>query len=487
MTEKLSTLEIGAAYVRVSTDDQTELSPDAQIRVIKDAAQADGYYIPEDFVFIERRGISGRKAENRPEFQRMISIAKAEHPAPFKRLYVWKFSRFARNQEESTFYKGILRKKCGVEIKSVSEPIAEGMFGRLIETIIEWFDEYYSINLSGEVLRGMTEKALRNGYQAAPSMGYQAVGNGRPFIIDPDRMKIVELIHTSYHKGQDMTSIARELNRLGYLTQRGKAFERRTIFRILTNQFYVGTVMWNNISFKGAHQLSPAIVEVFDDNQERIKKEYQIRSRREASACRHWLSGVLRCSVCNSTLAYSRSNNPKKRSDIFQCWKYLKGVHPGSNSVSVKKAEQAVIQSLREVLTTGEIDYEYIPDPGEESINQEALLKEALERVAVKERRIRDAYENGIDTIEEYRENKKRLQTERNQLTEELEGLQSLSGPDSQDGGKARLLERIQTIYQTLSDPDVDFETKGAAIRRVIKYIVYDRSTKTFRFYYYLS
>ena len=146
-----------------------------------------------------------------------------------------------------------------------------------------------------------------------------------------------------------------------------------------------------------------------------------------------------------------------------------------------------MIQSLREVLTTGEIDYEYIPDPGEESINQEALLKEALERVAVKERRIRDAYENGIDTIEEYRENKKRLQTERNQLTEELEGLQSLSDPDSQGGGKARLLERIQTIYQTLSDPDVDFETKGAAIRRVIKYIVYDRSTKTFRFYYYLS
>ena len=36
-------LEIGAAYVRVSTDDQTELSPDAQIRVIMDAAKADGF------------------------------------------------------------------------------------------------------------------------------------------------------------------------------------------------------------------------------------------------------------------------------------------------------------------------------------------------------------------------------------------------------------------------------------------------------------
>lgn len=114
----------------------------------------------------------------------MIAFAKSQRPAPFKRLYLWKFSRFARNQEESTFYKGILRKKCGVEIKSVSEPIMEGMFGRLIETIIEWFDEYYSINLSGEVIRGMTEKALREGYQSTPCLGYRAVGEGKPFIVD---------------------------------------------------------------------------------------------------------------------------------------------------------------------------------------------------------------------------------------------------------------------------------------------------------------
>ena len=87
----MSNLEIGAAYVRVSTDEQTELSPDAQVRVILDAAKADGFLIPEDFIFVEKRGISGRKADNRPEFQRMIALAKSQEPAPFKRLYVWKF------------------------------------------------------------------------------------------------------------------------------------------------------------------------------------------------------------------------------------------------------------------------------------------------------------------------------------------------------------------------------------------------------------
>ena len=100
---QIRSLEIGGAYVRVSTDDQTELSPDAQVRVILDAAKADGYLIPEEFIFVEKKGISGRKADNRPEFQRMIALAKYQSPSPFKRLYVWKFSRFARNQEESVF------------------------------------------------------------------------------------------------------------------------------------------------------------------------------------------------------------------------------------------------------------------------------------------------------------------------------------------------------------------------------------------------
>ena len=142
MKQETITAAVGAAYIRVSTDEQTELSPTAQLRMIQKAAMNDGFSIPEKFIFIEKRGISGRHAENRPEFLRMIALAKSARPAPFSRLYLWKFSRFARNQEESIFYKGILRKKCGVEIKSISEPIMEGMFGRLIETIIEWSDEY---------------------------------------------------------------------------------------------------------------------------------------------------------------------------------------------------------------------------------------------------------------------------------------------------------------------------------------------------------
>lgn len=475
-------LEIGAAYIRVSTDDQTELSPDAQLRVILEAAKADGFVIPREFVFIEEKGISGRKAQNRPQFQRMIAVAKSQQPSPFKRLYLWKFSRFARNQEESVFYKSILRKKCDVDIKSVSEPVMEGMFGRLIESIIEWFDEYYSVNLSGEVIRGMTEKALRGGYQSSPCTGYRSAGEGKPFVIDPDSYPIVEYIHIAYHNGLDMTNIARECNRRGWRTRRGNIFERRTVQRILSNRFYIGEVTWNGIIFQGTHEVRQSVLDVFEDNQKRMEQEYRPSRRRDVSACRHWLSGLLVCGTCGASLAMSRTNNPKRRSDTFQCWKYLKGIHPDSNSISVLKAEKAVLDSFRQILDTGELEYEYIPRQDEAAAGEAQLIKTALDRVQTKKKRIRDAYEGGIDSLEEYKANKQRLAAEEEELQNSLSRLEAATPPTPD---KNEILGRIRNVYQILSDPDMDYETKGSAIRSVVRQIVWDRPTLTLNMFYY--
>ncbi|MCI8951253.1 MAG: recombinase family protein [Lachnospiraceae bacterium] len=482
----MQNLEIGAAYVRVSTDDQTELSPDAQVRVIMDAAKADGYLIPEEFTFIEKKGISGRKANNRPEFQRMIALAKSQDPSPFKRLYLWKFSRFARNQEESVFYKSILRKKCGVDIKSVSEPIMDGMFGRLIESIIEWFDEYYSINLSGEVLRGMTEKALRNGYQSVPPLGYQAVGEGKPFAIDPERIGMAEFIFTAYHDGTDMTAIAREMNRRGWQTKRGNPFERRTVARILSNRFYIGEVTWNGITFQGTHPIQKSIMDVFDKNQQRISKETHFIHKRQVSSCKHWLSGMLTCYICGATLSVTRSNDPKKRPDYFQCWKYAKGFHTGSCSISVKKAERSVLESLQRVLDTGEVDFEYIPKVNKMVVSECALLEAALSKTAIKEQRVREAYENGVDSLDEYKSNKARLLAEREHLQQELRKLNAQEPDIPPALQKEQLMVNIRSVYNLIQDSDIDYETKGNSLRSIVKSITFNRETDMLNFHYFI-
>ncbi len=86
----------------------------------------------------------------------MIALAKEKKDHP-DYILAWKFSRFARNQERKHCLQ-IAPQKNNVQVVSISEPLPDGPFAPLIERIIEWMDEYYSIRLSGEVKRGMKEK-----------------------------------------------------------------------------------------------------------------------------------------------------------------------------------------------------------------------------------------------------------------------------------------------------------------------------------------
>ena len=447
----MNTMKTGALYIRVSTADQTELSPDAQKRLLLDYAKKNNIVISNDFVYME--SVSGRHAQKRPEVQKMIATAKhASHPIDV--ILVWKYSRFARNQEESIVYKSML-KKDGVEVISVSEPLIDGPFGTLIERIIEWMDEYYSIRLSGEVLRGMKEKALKNGYQSTPCLGYDAVGNGQPFIINEEEYRIIDYIMDQYdHYNVDATAIARKCNDLGYRTKRGNPFERRNIDFILRNPFYTGTVVWNGTEFEGAHEARLS-KERYEERIRLMNARKRPAKHRNVSACKHWLSGLLKCSICGSTLSYTGN----QACPYFQCWKYAKGFHKVSVSISVKKAETAVIEYLEKILNGEDFTYTYKGDKiSSTDTTQLDSLKHELERIEVKEQRVRDAYENEIDTLEEYKENRRRLNAQREYLIKEISSLEK-DFQNTEPPAKKDVMEEIRNVYEILRDRKNDHET----------------------------
>ena len=234
-------LRIGAAYIRVSDERQDEYSPDSQLKKIREYAAREGYMIPDKYVFYDD-GISGRSAKKRDDFNRMISIAK-EKTHPFDIIYVWKFSRFARNQEEAIVFKSMLAKH-KVNVVSVSEPIPEGPFGSLQERLIEWMDEFYSINLSGEVIRGMTEKASRGEPTCAPPFGY-IMRDGKYY---PDeesgKANVVREVFTLYASGVRQREIALILADKGIRTRYGKKPENRWVDYMLHNACYIGKIRW---------------------------------------------------------------------------------------------------------------------------------------------------------------------------------------------------------------------------------------------------
>ena len=232
-------MKTAAAYLRVSTEKQDEYSLDSQLKLIQEYAKQRDIIVPQEYVFVED-GISGRKADKRPSFQRMIGHAKA---GEFEMILVWKFSRFARNQEESILYKSMLSRS-GVEVVSISETLDNSPFSSLIERIIEWMDEFYSIRLSGEVKRGMDEKLRRGEVVAGPSFGYSMKDKN---YVPNENAEIVRRVYRDYLAGKGYTEICRELNAEGITSQRGNRVNNRYVKYMLRNPVYIGKIRYSII------------------------------------------------------------------------------------------------------------------------------------------------------------------------------------------------------------------------------------------------
>lgn len=92
-------------YARYSSDNQREESIEGQLRECMAFAERKGYTVIKSYA---DRAISGKRADNRPEFQQMITdSARGE----FDVVIVWKIDRFRRDKYDSVIYKSKLNKK----------------------------------------------------------------------------------------------------------------------------------------------------------------------------------------------------------------------------------------------------------------------------------------------------------------------------------------------------------------------------------------
>ncbi len=488
-------MKSGALYIRVSTDKQEELSPDAQKRLLLDYAEKNSILVSSDNIYIEN-GISGKKADKRPQFQRMIGLAKSkEHPIDV--ILVWKYSRFARNQEESIVYKSLLKKN-NVDVISVSEPLIDGPFGSLIERIIEWMDEYYSIRLSGEVTRGMTENALRGKYQARPPLGYKLEHKGAiPVIVDEEAAIIRDIFDKYVNQHMSTYSICTYLNENGFKTSHNKNFEKRSIEYILQNPTYIGYIRWNRtcnetneikdksewIIRKGEHE--PIISEeTFNKAKERFESEYHPRGSHPTASQKHWLSGVLKCSACGRSLSANSVLDKRynRRYWNFNCYGYNKAKCSVANHISEKLIVPTILEGLQRFVDDDTATFSIRVN---KPIDESNKIKLSLDKLNKKEERIKAAYINGIDTIDEYKKNKSILITEKEKLLHKLADL-NRSNADTKDL-KDTMNTRVKKICDIIKNDNVDYIAKGEAIKSIVEKIIVDRANDSIDIFLYYS
>lgn len=473
------TLITGAAYIRVSTDDQLEFSPDSQLKQIQDYARSHGIILTAENIFMEEDGRSGRKAAKRPEFQRMVGMAK-QQPKPFDVILVWKFSRFARNQEESIVYKSMLRSKCGIDVISVSEPVIDGPFGSLIERIIEWMDEYYSIRLSGEVLRGMAEKHSRGGVVSTPPFGY-IMGDG-VFVPDPERAPIVQNIFDWFvNEKMGYRNISTRINDLGVLTKRGGKIDMRIVRYILHNPVYIGKTRWSEgrkgwkvnsndqIIVDAAHDpiISP---ELWDAAQQRCNEISQMYAKNTYQVQNPlMLQGLVKCSNCGKTLTRSNTH-------YMQCVGYAHGKCQISHSIRLDFINEMVLSGLEEAFKTSNLTI--IPRKVETSDTDQKLLQDQIKREKQKLERIKAAYEDGIDTLEEYKAKKERLLISIASLEEKKE-----QRPSSID--TTHFIKTHADLLKELRNPEKSDEEKNEILRSFVDHIIFNRTTSVIQIFCY--
>lgn len=489
-----NTLKTAFGYIRVSTHMQEELSPEAQKHEIQKWAADHDILITSWF---QDSGISGKFANKRFDFLKMIALAQEEHP---DYILTWKFSRFSRNQEESIFYKSLLRKN-NVQVISVSEPLPDGMFSSFIERNIEWMDEYYSIRLSGEVRRGMLAKAKQGGYQSYPPFGYcRKNGNPVPVIFEPEAA-IYREIKDCCLKGINPTMIARLMNDKGYRTHRGNRFEARTIIYILRNPFYAGKIRWNRAVHGKYYENDEEDIIIADGSHEplcneeewqqitKIMQKYAPGSlgKREHAMSKlpHYLSGGLfRCYICGATMGYTNGKQAKRKKSYpsFNCWRYLKGHHRDSSYIAAKRCEDALIESLQQFVDAGNADFTFTVSDTGHTIEQDIkTCHEEIRKLNLRESRAKDAYLDGIDTKEEYKENRRLIQERLEQLNQKI---QLLTSSDAKQQTKKEVHVNIVDLINKLQDTNISVLDKHTALKAILEKIEYNRETDEFLFFY---
>jgi len=142
----------------------------------------------------------------------------------------------------------------------------------------------------------------------------------------------------------------------------------------------------------------------------------------------------------------------------------------------VKKAMRLIIEAMQNAVDNMSFNIE--PVSSKKGKSSAPDVEKLIAKEKRKLERILQAYENGIDTIEEYAEKKKRVMA----TISELEAREKVS---DQDIDLKQFALKVQSVIDLLSEQKVSEKAKNEALRSVLSKIVFDRPNNKFILYFY--
>ena len=315
-------------YLRVSSIGQVNTDRDGEgfsIAAQKDACIRKAEQLGTDVleIYIDA-GESARKAD-RPKLQEMLERLRDQRDADF--VIVHKVDRLARNRGDDVEITLAIR-QAGAQLISVTENIDETPSGMLLHGIMSSIAEFYSQNLSTEIIKGTSKKVQRGGYPGMAPLGYRNAqdfsgGNELRWIeVDPERAPHITWAFDAYATGDySLSQLAEALDERG-LRSRGTPKRREhplsktDLQRLLRNPFYIGRFTWGRVEYQGTHDLLTTI-ETFAAVQAQLTAKNLAGERTQSHE--HYLKGTISCGRCGSRMIFSRNKGHGGVYDYFVC------------------------------------------------------------------------------------------------------------------------------------------------------------------------
>ena len=458
-----------ACYTRFSTDKQTPISTEDQIRKCREFAEAKGWTVLEHHLYADE-AVSGAGAD-RDGLKRLLAAAKSL-PRPFDVVLVDDTSRLSRNVGDAARIReqlGFL----GVRIIAVSQGIdSQDEQSEVLFDVHALVDTLYIKELGKKTHRGLEGLALRGFHTGGNCYGYRnvRVEGGVKLEVNESEAAIVRRIFEMAACGSSLKKIAKTLNRERISPPRPRAKKENAtwcptaIHAMLRREMYAGRVVWNRSRFVKSPGTNKRICrprprsewrlierpelrivssELWERVQARLAWTKTIYGQHKRSgllnrtaSSPYLLSGIVKCAVCGGNLVITSGRSRRGHRRYGCSHHFYRGTC--ANGVQIRK------DWLEEKLLAG---------------LQHAVLQPEAVKYAVEEfcRRLKEAEGDLSREMERAIEQKRKLQAELSRLVTAV----------ADTGHSTFLIEAIEEREQQLRNIDERLNACGPGLQQV--------------------
>lgn len=286
------------------------------------------------------------KAPGRPQFDQMLArVERGEADG----IIAWHPDRLARNSIDGGRIIYLLDQLKLKDLKFSTFTFENNPQGKFMLSIIFGYSKYYVDSLSENVKRGNRAKAERGWRPNHAPLGYRNDQVTSTIVRDEERFALVrrmfDLMMTGTHNPMSISRIVR--HEWGLRTPKrkrrgGQPLAVSAVYKILSNPFYAGVLVWAGKVYRGAHE--PMVsMEEFECVQALLCR----RNKSKAKVRSFAFTGLIRCGECGLLVtAEEQINRYGYRYIYYHCTKRKQDFKCGQRSVTLENLEEQIAQFL---------------------------------------------------------------------------------------------------------------------------------------------